>query len=67
MALVEQMEKTLEAAIVPFEKAFEVSEDADIKLACAEYLKNIYFRFREKNADYQASYDKYNKFVEENK
>lgn len=66
-ALLEQMEKTLEAAIVPFEKAFEISEDADIKLACAEYLKNIFFRFREKSADFQASYDKYNKYVEENK
>lgn len=66
-ALLEQMEKTLESAIVPFEKAFEVSEDADIKLACAEYLKNIFFRFREKSADYQASYGKYNKYVEENK
>lgn len=66
-ALLEQMEKTLESAIVPFEKAFEVSEDADIKLACAEYLKNIYFRFREKGENYQASYDKFNKYVEENK
>ncbi len=66
-ALLEQMEKTLENAIVPFEKAFEISEDADIKLACAEYLKNIYFRFREKGDSYQANYDKFNKYVEENK
>ena len=66
-ALLEQMEKALQDAIVPFEKAFEISEDKDIKLACAEYLKNIYFRFREKGAEFQANYDKYNKYVEENK
>ena len=66
-ALLEKMEKTLESAIVPFEKAFEVSTDADIKLASAEYLKNIYFRFREKGESYQTSYDKFNKYVEENK
>ena len=66
-ALLEQMEKTLEGGIAPFEKAFEVSNDADIKMACAEYLKNIYFRFREKAESYQTNYDKYNKYVEENK
>lgn len=66
-ALLEQMEKALQDAIAPFEKAFEIAQDNDIKLACAEYLKNIYFRFREKGADFQANYDKYNKYVEENK
>jgi len=66
-ALLEKMEKALHDAIAPFEKAFEISEDKDIKLACAEYLKNIYFRFREKGADFQANYDKYNKYVEDNK
>jgi tetratricopeptide (TPR) repeat protein len=66
-ALLEQMEKALNDAIAPFEKAFEIAEDKDIKLACAEYLKSIYFRFREKGADYQANHEKYNKYVEENK
>ena len=66
-ALLEQMEKALNDAIAPFETAFEISTDKDIKLACAEYLKNIYFRFREKGADYQTNYEKYNKYVEENK
>ena len=66
-ALLEQMEKALNDAIAPFEKAFEIAEDKDIKLACAEYLKSIYFRFREKGADYQASHEKFNKYVEENK
>ncbi len=66
-ALLEQMEKALQDAIAPFEKAFEIAEDKDIKLACAEYLKNIYFRFREKGAEFQANHEKYNKYVEENK
>lgn len=67
MALLEKMDKALNDAIAPFEAAFNNSEDADIKLACAEYLKNINFRFRDKDAAYQANYDKYNKYVEENK
>ena len=53
--------------IMEFEKAFEIAEDKDIKLACAEYLKNIYFRFREKGAEFQANHEKYNRYVEENK
>lgn len=67
MALVEKMDKTLQDAIAPFERAFNIAQDADIKLACAEYLKNIYFRFRDKEASFQENYDKFNKYVEENK
>ena len=32
-------------------------------MAIAEYLKNIFFRFRDKGETYQAAYDKYNSFV----
>ena len=71
MALLEQMEKALADAIAPFERAFEVAGDKpeykDLKFACAEYLKNIYFRFRDKDEQSKANYDKYNQFVEENK
>ena len=71
MALLEQMEKALVDAIAPFERAFEVAGDKpeykDLKFACAEYLKNIYFRFRDKDEQSKANYDKYNQFVEENK
>lgn len=71
MALLEQMEKALQDAIAPFERAFEASGDnpqyKDLKFACAEYLKNIFFRFRDKDEQSKANYDKYNKFVEENK
>lgn len=64
-ALNEQLNQCLEKAIVPFEKAFNIATDGEIKRACAEYLKNIYFRFREKSEAYKASYDKYNKFLDE--
>lgn len=62
-----KLEECLEAAIVPLEKAFTLTEDKDIRMAVAEYLKNVYFRFREKNADYKAGYDKYVKYIEDNK
>lgn len=59
-ALVKELEVNLEAAIEPFEKCFAASGDQEIKSVVAEYLKNIYFRFREKNDEYMASYQKYN-------
>lgn len=65
--LIKQLEESLESCIAPFERAFNLSDDVEIKLAAAEYLKNAYFRFREKSADYQAGFEKYSKFVEENK
>lgn len=62
-----QMEQALEDAIIPFEKAFELTQDNDLKSGCAEYLKQIYFRFRDKKDEYLKAYEKYNKFLEENK
>ncbi len=71
MALLEQMEKALLDAVAPFERAFEISGDKpeykDLKFACAEYLKNIFFRFRDKDEQSKANYEKYNQFVEANK
>lgn len=61
--LVDELNGYLEQAIAPFEKAFEMAKDSDIKTAIADYLKNIYFRFRDKGASYQAAYDKYNDFL----
>lgn len=63
MALVKEFEETLESAIEPFEKAFTITDDPDIKQAIAEYLKNIYFRFREKTPEYSAAYEKYNNYL----
>ena len=61
--LVDELNGYLEKAIEPFEKAFEMSKDNDVKTAIADYLKNIYYRFRDKGASYQAAYEKYNNML----
>lgn len=58
-ALVKDFEVALKACIEPFEKAFEVTADAQIKTSVAEYLKNACFRFRDQDPKYQADYEKY--------
>ena len=62
-ALVEEFEKALLNALEPFEKAFAISKDDSIRVNVAEYLKNIYYRFSTKGADYEAGYNKYNEIV----
>ena len=62
-ALVKEMDDTLEKAIEPFEKSFALTDDAELKGAIAEYLKNIYFRLREKNPEYEALSKKYEAFL----
>ncbi|MBO8444699.1 MAG: hypothetical protein IAC23_03255 [Bacteroidetes bacterium] len=62
-ALVEQFETALKNAIDPFEKAFTVSKDESIKVSIAEYLKNIYYRFRDQDQKYADGYKKYDAVV----
>lgn len=57
--LVEDFEKTLKACIDPFEKAYEISKNEDVKTSVAEYLKNACFRFRTEDPSYMAKYEKY--------
>ena len=64
-ALVEQFESALKSCIDPFEKAFNVTKDDELKVSIAEYLKNACFRFRDQ-AEFQAKYDKYNQYYTEN-
>ena len=64
-ALVKDLEEYLKKAIDPFEKAFESSSDPIVKTGAAEYLKQIYFRFRDEAENYSQGYDKYAKFLEE--
>ena len=59
MALVEKFESSLKACIEPFEKAYELLQDQQTKVAVAEYLKNACFRFRTVDDSYQQKYDKY--------
>jgi tetratricopeptide (TPR) repeat protein len=63
MALMGEFEKTLKGCIEPFEKAFEIVKDEDIKVNIAEYLKNACFRFRGESQEFQAKYDKYNSYA----
>jgi len=63
-ALIKDMEASLESAIKPFEESFKMAEgDKEIQTAIAEYLKNIFFRFRTKGDDYKAKYDFYNNLL----
>lgn len=62
-ALLKVIEEDLMNALEPFEKAFETTKNNDIKVSIAEYLKNIYYRFTTKGAEYEAGYNKYNDIV----
>jgi tetratricopeptide (TPR) repeat protein len=62
-ALVDQLNAKLEQCIEPFEKTFNSTEDPELKATAAEYLKNIFFRFRTKGDSYKQAYDKYNSYL----
>ena len=61
--LVKQMEQALMNALEPFEKAYNITKDNQLKVSIAEYLKNIYYRFISNGPDYEAGYNKYNEVV----
>ena len=65
-ALVKEYEQYLLNAIDPFEKAFEVTKNDQVKLNAAEYLKNIYYRFSSVEDKYMEGYKKYNEYVKAN-
>jgi len=64
-ALVEEFNLSLEKAIPPFEKAFSITDNVEIKKNAAEFLKFIYFRFRDKSPEHMAAYEKYNAYLAE--
>ena len=61
--LVGQLEQDLKNALDPFEKAYAVSKDDQLKVSVAEYLKNIYYRFYSNGPEYEAGYKKYDEVV----
>ena len=65
-ALVKEYEQYLLDAIEPFEKAFEVTNNDQVKLNCAEYLKQIYYRFSSVDDKYMQGYNKFNEYVKAN-
>lgn len=62
-ALQKEFEKCLEMSIEPFEKAFNMTEDKDVKIAVASALKQVFFRFRTRDAKYAEGYEKYNDYL----
>lgn len=62
-AMMDTLEKSLEAAVEPFEKTFETSKEGDLKGVAAEYLRNIYYRFRDKDPKAKENYEKYNTYL----
>ena len=62
-ALLGEFEKYLKGCIAPFEKAFEMVNDVEIKKSIAEYLKQACFRFRT-DPEFQAKHEKYAAFAE---
>lgn len=66
MQLAADFEKALKNCIEPFEKAFNLTKDPQVKISVAEYLKNSCYRFRDESASYQESYDKYSAYLENN-
>ncbi|MCF0176673.1 MAG: hypothetical protein HUJ94_07535 [Bacteroidales bacterium] len=54
-----KMEESLLSAAEPFEKAFALCKQDDVKQSLAEYLKNIYYRFASKGPEYKEKYDIY--------
>ncbi len=65
-ALNVQFEDYLKKSIEPFEQAFEIAEEMDIKAVVASALKQVYFRFRDKGQNYSDGYVKYDQFLKEN-
>ena len=62
-AILKEFETALKSAIEPFEKAYAVSKDNEIRVNVAEYLKNIYYRFNAESQEYLDAYNKYNEVV----
>lgn len=62
-ALQEELSATLKKCLKPFETAFEVSANDAVKQSAADYLKRIYFIFRNESAENKANYEKYEAYL----
>ena len=63
-ALQEELAATLKKCLNPFETAFNVSENDAVKQSAADYLKRIYFIFRNESAENKANYEKYEAYLQ---
>ena len=62
-ALQEELSATLKKCLKPFETAFSVSENDTVKQSAADYLKRIYFIFRNEAPENKANYEKYEAYL----
>ena len=58
-----EFEQALKNSVEPFEKAFEITKEDNIKVAVSEYLKNACYRFSYDDPVYKEKYDKYDAIV----
>lgn len=61
--LQELLSEALKSAIGPFETLFSMTKNDDVKQVAADYLKRLYFVFRNEKPEYQAAYEKYEAFL----
>ncbi len=62
-AIMAEFETALKNCVEPFEKAYEITKDDNIKVAVSEYLKNACYRFSYDDPVYKEKYDKYDAIV----
>lgn len=65
MKLVEEFEAMIAKAAEPLEQAFAITKDDRVKSNVSQYLKNVYYRLRDKSDEYMAAYEKYNAIAKE--
>ncbi len=63
-AIKAKFDESLKNSIVPFETAFNSpAATEDVKLAVAQALKQVYFRYREEDPSYAEKYQKFNDYL----
>lgn len=67
LALVKEWEASLIACAEPLEKAFEISNDPEVKLNVSILLKSASYRLMGDHEEFKAIYDKYSAYYDENK
>ena len=66
-AIDKEFAEALRSCVEPFEKAFDMTADPEIKVSVAEYLKSACYRFSSEDESYKQKYEKYSEFVNANK
>ncbi len=62
-----KLEGQYKTSVEVFEKCYEISENAQVKEAAADYLKRVCFLLRNSDPKYQAAYEKYEAILNGNK